>query len=164
MNRTLFFVCLLVFCLALVAGWSVLANGSHPVSDNMCGAHSYGDCFNDGDWVRGWYDYLRHTKSELGENSTDPGWRTFSDTSSNGTPYTGISYSGQARVPEATEISPPQSTGSSSQTCHVQHVTVNSVNYQKCVSQTKFWCDMLNNNRGTAREYVQWIMPSNISC
>ena len=38
MNRTVFIVWLLVFYLALVAGWSVHAhNSGHPVPDNMCG-------------------------------------------------------------------------------------------------------------------------------
>ena len=74
MNRTVFIVWLLVFYLALVAGWSVHANGTHPVADNMCGAHNYGDCFNDGDWVRGYYDKLRHTEPQLPANSRLAGW------------------------------------------------------------------------------------------
>ena len=40
MNRTVFIIWLLVFYLALVAGWSLHAHGTHPVGDNMCGAHS----------------------------------------------------------------------------------------------------------------------------
>ena len=61
MNRSVFIVWILVFCLALVAGWTVHAYGTHPVDDNMCGAHNYGYCYDDGDWVRGWYDFLRHS-------------------------------------------------------------------------------------------------------
>ena len=163
MNRSIIIVWLLVICLALVVGWTVHAYGTHPVSDNMCGAHSYGDCFDDGDWIRGWYDYLRHAEAELDATSRAPGWRTFSDTSSNGTPYTGIGFIGNPRVPEATEISPPQTTGSSSQTCHVQ---IDGSGLQKCVPEEKFWCDKLRSYRegSTAREYVEFTMPSHISC
>ena len=154
MNRTVFIVWLLVFFLALVAGWSVLAHGTHPVSDNMCGSHSYGNCYEESDWVQGWYDFLRHTDPELPANSRDAGWRNTSN---------GISYSGQPRVPEATEISPPQTTGSSSQTCHVQ---IDGSGLQKCVPEEKFWCDKLRSYRegSTAREYVEFTMPSHISC
>ena len=163
MNRTVFIVWLLVFYLALVAGWSVHANGTHPVSDNMCGAHSYGDCFNDGDWVRGWYAYLRHTTQERAEDSRLAGWINFDGETSEGNDFTGIGFSGQPRVPEDTEISAPQTTGSSSQTCHVQ---VDSSGYQKCVPEEKFWCDKWRSYRAgsTAREYVEFTMPSHISC
>ena len=157
MNRTVCIVWLLVFFLALVAGWSVLAHGTHPVSDNMCGAHSYGDCFNDADWIRGYYDKLRHSEPQLPANSREEGWRNTSN---------GIGYIGQPRVPEDNEISSPQTTGSSDRTCHVQHVRVNSVDYQRCVSEEKFWCDKRNKYPAgsTAREYVEWSMPSHISC
>ena len=157
MNRTDCVRGLVLLFVTLVAGWSVHAHGTHPVSDNMCGAHDYGDCFNDGDWIRGYYDKLRHSEPR----QTDPrqaGWDYMPGVSG------GLGYSGQPRVPEDNEISSPQTTGSSDQTCHVQHVRISSVNYQRCVSETKFWCDQLADHTGTAREYVQWIMPSHISC
>ena len=157
MNRTVFIVWLLVFFLALVAGWSVHAGGTHPVADNMCGAHSYGDCYKESDWITGWYDYLRHVKSELPENSRDAGWRNTSN---------GISYSGQPVVPEATQVSAPQTVNSSDQECHVQFVVVFGTTFQKCVPEEKFWCDKRNSYSAgsTAREYVEWSMPSHISC
>ena len=167
MNRTVFIIWLLVFYLALVAGWSVHAHDTgHPVPDNMCGSHSYGNCFDDGDWIRGYYDKLRHTKPQLMENLREEGWRNFNGETSEENDFTGISYNGQPRVPEDTEISSPQTTGSSDQTCHVQFVRVNSVDYQKCVPEEKFWCDKRNKYPvgSTAREYVEWTMPSDISC
>ena len=77
MNRTVFIVWLLVFYLALVAGWSVHAHNGHPVSDNMCGAHNYGNCYVESDWIRGYYDNLRHTEPQLPANSREEGWRNF---------------------------------------------------------------------------------------
>ena len=156
MNRTVFIIWLLVFYLALVAGWSVHAHGGHPVSDNMCGSPNYGNCYEESDWIRGWYDNLRHSTSQLAENSREEGWRETSN---------GIGYSGQPVVPAATVIA-PQTATSSDQTCHVQYVRVNSVDYQRCVSEEKFWCDKRNSYPAgsTAREYVEWSMPSHISC
>ena len=164
MNRTVFIVWLLVFFLALVAGWSVHAGGTHPVGDNMCGAHNYGNCFDDGDWVRGWYAYLWHTTPQRAENSRQAGWRNFNGETSEGNEYTGTGYSGSPVVPE--NVSPPQTTGSSSQTCHVQYVQDSNRSHQRCVSERKFWCDKRNRYPAgsTAREYVEWSMPSHISC
>ena len=153
MNRTVFIVWLLVFYLALVAGWSVHAHNGHPVPDNMCGSPNYGNCYVESDWIRGWYDKLRHTEPQLPANSREEGWRNTSN---------GIAYSGQPVVPA--DISAPQTTGSSDQTCHVQFVRVNSVDYQRCVSETKFWCDWRASHSGTGREYVEFLMPSDISC
>ena len=76
----------------------------------------------------------------------------------------GIGYNGQPRVPEDNEISSPQTTGSSDQTCHVQFVRINSVDYQKCVPEEKFWCDWRASHSGTGREYVEFLMPSHITC
>ena len=132
MNRSVFIVWILVFCLALVAGWTVHANGTHPVGDNMCGAHNYGDCYEESDWITGWYDYLRHTAPQRDLDSRDAGWRNTQN---------GIGYSGQPVVPEATQVSPPQTVNASDQECHVQFVRVSSVTYQKCVPEEKFWCD-----------------------
>ncbi len=155
MNRTVFIVWLLVFYLALVAGWSVHAHGTHPVSDNMCGMHSYGNCYEESDWIQGWYDYLRHTTPQRAEDSREAGWRNTSN---------GISYSGQPVVPAAAAISAPQTVSSSDQECYVQYVRVNSVDYQRCVPETKFWCDWRASHSGTGREYVEFLMPSDISC
>ena len=38
----------------------VLAHEVHPTHDNMCGAHDYGACTTDSQWVDGYYDYLCH--------------------------------------------------------------------------------------------------------
>ena len=157
MNRTVCILGLVLLFVALVAGWSVQAYGTHPVPDNMCGAHTYGNCYNDSDWIRGWYDYLRHTTSE-NSDSRQEGWRSTSN---------GISYSGSPSIPEATAIPAPQTRGQSDRTCHVQSVRVNSVTYQRCVSETEFWCDRLAtaaSHSDSAREYVENQMPSGINC
>ena len=101
--------------------------------------------------------------SEQLATSTDPGWHTFSNTSSNGEHFTGIGFIGQPRVPEDTEFSAPQTTGSASQTCHVQ---IDGLGNQKCVPEEKFWCDKWRSYPAgsTAREYVEFTMPSHISC
>ena len=162
MNRTVFIIWLLVFYLALVAGWSVHAhNTGHPVPDNMCGSHTYGNCYKESDWIQGWYDFLRHTKNELPANSRDAGWRSWSTDESNG-----IGYSGQPVVPAEADVSAPQTVSSSDRECHVQNVTVFGQTFQKCVPEEKFWCDKRNRYPAgsTAREYVEWSMPSHISC
>ena len=81
MNRTVFIVWLLVFFLALVAGWSVHAHGMVILFLIICvGRTNYGNCYVESDWIRGWYDKLRHTEPQLtepqlAEDSRQEGWR-----------------------------------------------------------------------------------------
>lgn len=158
MNRKLTVVLILLLFCSLAAGASVHANGTHPVSDNMCGAHSYGNCFHDSQWIRGWYAYLRHTTTELSDSdTTNDGWRE-DEANNRG------SYTGQPREPDESEVSSPQTTGSSNQACHVDWVTVNGVDYQRCISQTRYWCQLYHKHRNnrTRRDYVLSIAPSSL--
>ena len=163
MNRTTFILWLLLLCAVLLAGGIVLAHGTHPVSDNMCGAHSYGNCYTDDDWVRGWYAFLVHG----GTTCTS----TVTENCYSGSPAIGgsVSYVGNANVPAAEAVPTPQTRGSSRNTCYVQnvaHIAADGIYNTKCVSETKFWCDERNKHPAgsAARAYVESTMPSSISC
>ena len=147
MNRTVFIVWLLVFYLALVAGWSAQAHDGHPVSDNMCGSPGYGDCYTDSQWIGGWYHMSCHVigSGHSGHGGTCAG----GGTSFGGSP---------ARVPSDDEVDEPQSTGGSSRDnleCYQTTVTTDGREHRRCVSEQDYFCTYLTDHHA---------QPSNITC
>lgn len=128
---------LLILLIILTAAVAALAHEPHPTRDNMCGSPGYGSCVNQGQWEKGWYQFLCHS----GDSRCKVSFQYSFDAAYHVRPS---AIPNQFRDPVATPI-PYQPTdlppGEDPLHCNVHKVTVDGKKYQKCISQAA-WCDI----------------------